>query len=97
MQLFPRLPPLVAPAYSVLPATARQVQVMRKRCPCSFHQLFGRMQRLDGCLARLRHCGHLLGLESTHCLVRNARAHRPSRPLLLLTRLLVCRRVKGNE
>ena len=87
----------MAPACSVLPATARQVQVMRKRCPCSFHQPFGRMQRLDGCLARLRHCGHLLGLESAHCLVRDARAHRPSRPLLLLTRLFVCRRIKGNE
>ena len=69
--------PLVAPAYSVLPATACQVQVMRKRCPCSFHQLFGRVQRLHCSLARLRHRGHLLGLESADCLGRNARAHRP--------------------
>ena len=87
----------MAPAYSVLPATARQVQVMRKCCPCSLHQLFGRVQRLDCSLARLRHRGDLLGLESANCLVRNARANRPGRPLLLLTRFLVCCRIKGNK
>lgn len=69
--------PLVALAYSALPATARQVQVVCKRCPCSFHQLFGRVQRVDCSLARLRHRGHLLGLESANCLVRNACAHCP--------------------
>ena len=89
--------PRVAAAYSILPAIARQVQVMRKCCPCSFHQLFSRVQRLNGSLARLRHGGHLLGLESANCLGWNARAHRPGRLLVLLTRLLVCRRIKGDK